>query len=240
MYQPGDAATIWPIGDTNGCGELAGLEGTISLWRTEHTGVSAAPFRERRRDRKQRSGLRWFDGASRMSLLLLGANALLFVPGLHHRGVVVRQPLRSGGAGIGMASEPLPVDVSDLGVTMDDLKAPISDVMEVEASGCESTSRISPDSGCVWSETASRMEAQSHTLYRTPTLPQLQSRASAVVLCAEPAPIRAQVTLTIPGLLGQPADSLAVEVTETTATVTAFGRAVWSCVRTLCRNQGPA
>ena len=32
-------------------GELAGLEGTISLSGTEHTGVSAAPFRERRRDR---------------------------------------------------------------------------------------------------------------------------------------------------------------------------------------------
>mmetsp|Transcript_36652 Transcript_36652/g.87983 ORF Transcript_36652/g.87983 Transcript_36652/m.87983 type:complete len:190 (+) Transcript_36652:58-627(+) len=135
-----------------------------------------------------------------MPLLLIGMSTLLFVPGLHHR-VVMRQPLRSGGAGIGMASEeatpsPLSMDVSDLGVTMDDLKAPISDVMDVEASGCESTSRISPDSGCVWSETASRME----------------------------------VTLTIPGLLGQPAGSLAVEMTETTATITAFGRAVWSCV----------
>ena len=32
-------------------GELAGLEGTISLWGTRHTGVSSAPFRERRRDR---------------------------------------------------------------------------------------------------------------------------------------------------------------------------------------------
>ena len=42
----------------------------------------------------------------------------------------------------------------------------------------------------------------------------------------------AQVTLTIPGLLGQPAGSLAVEMTETTATITAFGRAVWSCVLT--------
>ena len=97
-----------------------------------------------------------------MPLLLIGMSTLLFVPGLHHR-VVMRQPLRSGGACIGMASEeatptPLSMDVSDLGVTMDDLKAPISDVMDVEASGCESTSRISPDSGCVWSETASRME----------------------------------------------------------------------------------
>ena len=114
-----------------------------------------------------------------MPLLLIGVSTLLFVPGLHHR-VVMRQPLRSGGAGIGMASEeatptPLSMDVSDLGVTMDDLKAPISDVMDVEASGRESTSRISPDSGCVWSESASRMEAP-----RSHTLPQLQSHASGL------------------------------------------------------------
>ena len=42
-------------------GERARLEGTIPLWRTEHTGVSSAPFRERRRDRfregKQRLAL---------------------------------------------------------------------------------------------------------------------------------------------------------------------------------------
>ena len=113
-----------------------------------------------------------------MPLLLIGVSTLLFVPGLHHR-VVMRQPLRSGGAGIGMASEEATpqttMDVSDLGVTMDDLKAPISDVMDVEASGCESTSRISPDSGCVWSESASRMEAP-----RSHTLPQLQSHASGL------------------------------------------------------------
>jgi len=90
-------------------------------------------------------------------MLLLPLSAQLFVPGLH-QGVVVRQPLRSGG--IGMTSKPLSVDVSDLGVTMDDLKTPINS-LEVEASGCESTSRISPDTGCVWSETASRVEARS-------------------------------------------------------------------------------
>ena len=115
-----------------------------------------------------------------MPLLLIGMSTLLFVPGLHHR-VVMRQPLRSGGAGIGMASEeatpsPLSMDVSDLGVTMDDLKAPISDVMDVEASGCESTSRISPDSGCVWSETASRMEVRSAPAAAIPCI-------QAVTLC---------------------------------------------------------
>ena len=56
---------------------------------------------------------------------------------------------------------------------------------------------------------------------------------------AQPAATRAQATLTIPGLLGQPADSLAVEMTETTATITAFGRAVWSCVRAPGREHGP-
>ena len=39
-----------------------------------------------------------------------------------------------------------------------------------------------------------------------------------------------EATLTIPGLRGQPAGCLAVEVTETTATVTAFGQTTWSCI----------
>lgn len=38
------------------------------------------------------------------------------------------------------------------------------------------------------------------------------------------------VTLTVPGLRGQPAASLSVEATDTTLTVTAWGRAIWSCV----------
>ena len=184
-------------------------------------------------------------------MLLLPLSAQLFVPGLH-QGVVVRQTLRSGG--IGMASKPLSVDVSDLGVTMDDLKMPINS-LEVEASGCESTSRISPDTGCVWSETASRVEARSQKRHHpggrglaphrhTPASPDSATAAATprlrvVVPSAQPAATRAQATLTIPGLLGQPADSLAVEMTETTATITAFGRAVWSCVRAAGREHGP-
>ncbi len=39
-----------------------------------------------------------------------------------------------------------------------------------------------------------------------------------------------EAKLAIPGLRGQPAAALALEMTETTATVTAFGRDVWSCV----------
>lgn len=38
------------------------------------------------------------------------------------------------------------------------------------------------------------------------------------------------VTLTVPGLRGQPAASLSIEATATTLTLTAWGRAIWSCV----------
>ena len=111
-------------------------------------------------------------------MLLLPLSAQLFVPGLH-QGVVVRQPLRSGG--IGMASKPLSVDVSDLGVTMDDLKTPINS-LEVEASGCESTSRVSPDTGCVWSETASRVEARSQKRHH----PRRRAAAALHHICTRP------------------------------------------------------
>ena len=90
-------------------------------------------------------------------------------------------------------------DVSDLGLTMDDLDIPIPfDGAAITSSGMESTSRVvdSQDQGCQWQETADQVEA----------------------------------TLTIPGLRGQPAAALAVQLTSTTATVTAFGMAVWSCV----------
>jgi hypothetical protein len=39
-----------------------------------------------------------------------------------------------------------------------------------------------------------------------------------------------EVTLTVPGLRGQPAASLSIEATDTTLTLTAWGRAIWSCV----------
>ena len=94
-----------------------------------------------------------------------------------------------------------PLDVSDLGLTMDDLETPLPDLAggsSIATSGCESTSRLpgSDDSGCRWEETAERIEAR----------------------------------LSIPGLRGQPAAAMVVEVTSATATVTAFGRVVWSCV----------
>lgn len=39
-----------------------------------------------------------------------------------------------------------------------------------------------------------------------------------------------EASLTIPGLRGQPSAALQLELTETTATVTCFGQAIWSCV----------
>ena len=41
---------------------------------------------------------------------------------------------------------------------------------------------------------------------------------------------RVEATLTISGLRGQPAGALALDLTSNTATITAFGITVWSCV----------
>ena len=105
-----------------------------------------------------------------------------------------REAIRRARGGVDVGG----VDVSDLGLTMDDVEAPLPDAFHagLASSGCESTSRVAPDEGARWRE--SRDE-----------------------VC---------VTLTIPGLRGQPSGCLAVEATATTATVTAFGYAVWSCV----------
>ncbi|CAB9510643.1 expressed unknown protein [Seminavis robusta] len=92
------------------------------------------------------------------------------------------------------------IDVSDLGLSMEDLEAPLpSELLEgIEASGYESTSRIPTvqDDGCSWTENGDTMD----------------------------------VTLKIPGLRGQPAACLAVVFSTSTATITAFGHNVWSCL----------
>lgn len=97
-------------------------------------------------------------------------------------------------------SQPLQIDVSDLGLTIDDLEAPLpSEFLEaVETSGYESTSRLPEvnDDACFWTETESKMEA----------------------------------TLAIPGLRGQPAMCLSVLTATNTISITAFGRVVWSCI----------
>lgn len=91
------------------------------------------------------------------------------------------------------------IDVSDLGLTMEDLDAPLPDKMfQVTTSGTESTSRIPnvQDDGCVWEEGLDTMD----------------------------------VTLSIPGLRGQPPAALSLDITKNTSTITAFGMAVWSCI----------
>ena len=91
------------------------------------------------------------------------------------------------------------VDVSDLGLTVADVEAPLPEEFfeGFATTGFESTSSTNPDdSGAQWRESKTSLE----------------------------------VTLTIAGFRGQPSGAFAVEMTETTATVTAFGYVVWSCV----------
>ncbi|KAL7522907.1 hypothetical protein ACHAWX_007650 [Stephanocyclus meneghinianus] len=91
------------------------------------------------------------------------------------------------------------IDVSDLGLTMEDLNAPLpNEMFAITSSGRESTSRIPGvnDNGCIWEEGLDTMD----------------------------------VTLSIPGLRGQPPAALSLDTTKNTATITAFGMAVWSCI----------
>ena len=92
------------------------------------------------------------------------------------------------------------IDVSDLGLTMDDLNAPLpKDLFQViETSGYESTSRIPSvyDDACFWTET----------------------------------PTDVSVLLALPGLRGQPPMALSVLTSRNTISVAVFGRIVWSAI----------
>jgi len=92
------------------------------------------------------------------------------------------------------------INVADLGLTMEDLEAPLpSELLQgIATSGYESTSRIPSveDNGCQWTEFDNDFD----------------------------------VTLKIPGLRGQPAACLAVVFATTSCTISAFGRPVWSCI----------
>ena len=92
------------------------------------------------------------------------------------------------------------VDVSDLGLTMDDLNAPLpAELLRgIATSGYESTSRIPSvqDDACMWTEEESSIKA----------------------------------TLAIPGLRGQPPAALSVEFATNTVSVFAFGQIVWSAI----------
>ena len=101
-----------------------------------------------------------------------------------------------------VSEAPISIDVSDLGLTMDDLDKPIPSELlgdfKVVASGMQSTSRIESidDEGCLWEESADLIGA----------------------------------TLSIEGLRGQPVAAMDVAFSTTTCTVTVFGYAVWSCL----------
>lgn len=101
-----------------------------------------------------------------------------------------------------VSEAPASIDVSDLGLTMDDLDKPIPSELlgdfKVVASGMQSTSRIESidDEGCLWEESADLIGA----------------------------------TLSIEGLRGQPVAAMDVAFSTTTCTVTVFGYAVWSCL----------
>ena len=92
------------------------------------------------------------------------------------------------------------IDVSDLGLTMDDLDAPLpAELLQgIATSGYESTSRIPSvqDDGCMWTEEESSIK----------------------------------VTLAIPGLRGQPQAALSVEFATNTVSVFAFSQIVWSAI----------
>jgi hypothetical protein len=94
------------------------------------------------------------------------------------------------------------IDVSDLGLTMEDLQKPLPKELFSDAltlSGYQSTSRLPEvdDEGCYWIENADDLD----------------------------------VTLQIPGLRGQPAACLSVLFSTTTISITAFGRVVYSVIQ---------
>lgn len=94
------------------------------------------------------------------------------------------------------------VDVSDLGLTLSDLDKPIP---------------VGPDGPPV---------VISMGVESTSGLP---DRRDEGVIWQESRDT-VDVVLTIPGLRGQPAAAMLAELTETTATITVFGRTIWSCV----------
>lgn len=100
----------------------------------------------------------------------------------------------------GASDSPPFVDVSDLGLTMEDLEKPlpVGFLSGISITGYETTSRFPgvEDNGCEWTETMEEINVQ----------------------------------LRIPGLRGQPAAAVAAIFSTTTMSVSVFGRVVWSAV----------
>ena len=97
-------------------------------------------------------------------------------------------------------NSPTFVDVSDLGLTMEDLEKPlpVGLLSGISMTGYETTSRIPgvQDNGCEWTETMEEIK----------------------------------VKLRIPGLRGQPAAAMTALFSTTTMSVSVFGRVVWSAI----------
>ena len=119
-----------------------------------------------------------------------------------HRSVAIDTSIRSTDSDSDVAKNPFSIDVSDLGLTMDDLNKPIPSELlgdfKVLCSGMQSTSRVDSinDEGCLWEESADLIGA----------------------------------TLSIEGLRGQPVAAMDVAFSTTTCTIAVFGYAVWSCL----------
>lgn len=94
------------------------------------------------------------------------------------------------------------VDVSDLGLTLSDLEKPIPAIPDGPA--VVITMGVESSSG----------------------IPGKRDES----VCWRETRETVDVTLAIPGLRGQPAAAMLAELTETTATITVFGRTIWSCV----------
>eukprot|EP00536_Pseudo-nitzschia_multiseries_P016068 jgi/Psemu1/44826/gm1.44826_g len=130
---------------------------------------------------------------------------LAFSPGrsTHRTGCASPSPTaRSSSSGNTESAPVTSIDVSDLGLTMEDLDKPIPKELfgdfKVTTSGYQSTSRIESvdDEGCLWEESGDAID----------------------------------VSLSIEGLRGQPVAAMDVAFSKTTCTVTVFGYAVWSCL----------
>ncbi|KAJ1457450.1 hypothetical protein M885DRAFT_514999 [Pelagophyceae sp. CCMP2097] len=92
------------------------------------------------------------------------------------------------------------VDVSEYGLTLEDLQTPIpQEALDLLATGYDSTTRTESSLGsqgvAAWTETADEIEA----------------------------------VMTISGLRGQPIAALTVEATETSLYITGWGRLLWGC-----------
>jgi hypothetical protein len=131
-----------------------------------------------------------------MSMLVVATSAWSPRPA-----VVLSSPYHgASSAGVSRWGTNREIDVSDLGLTMDDFNAPLpKEFFQVaETSGYESTSKIPSvkDDACFWTET----------------------------------PTDISVILAIPGLRGQPPMAMSVLTSTNTISVSVFGRIVWSAI----------